>query len=150
MGLQLVGEKKSKEATEQTGLNLIRVLRHSNDLWFGIVKHGDGHFHVKIAPTTWEWSVDPGCFSSCVEEDEPWGPSVEPPPGLAVKTWLSQELGFALRMIDWMRETLEFYASPVTYEEHDETTLIDDDQGALARAVIAALDEEDEEVDEGT
>ena len=150
MSLQLVGEKKSREASEKTGLNLVRVLRHSNDLWFGIVRTDEGHWHVRIAPSTWEWSLGDGCFSSCVQEDQPWGPLVEPPEGIRIKDWLSQELAFALKMIDWMRETLEFYGRPETYEEQPDhgdfsDPPIEDDRGALARAVMAALDETDEE-----
>ncbi len=77
MGLQSISERKLRKATSETGLPLIRVMRHSNHLWFGWVREGDGHWHVDINPFTWKWDYEPGCgFSSCSQGT--YGPSVLP------------------------------------------------------------------------
>ena len=77
MGLQSISEKKVRKAVSETGLDLIRVMRHSNHLWFGWVREGEGHWHARIDPSTWEWAYEPGHqFSSCREGT--YGPGVVP------------------------------------------------------------------------
>lgn len=66
MGLQAISERKVRKAVAKTGLPIFRAMRHSNDLWFGWVCEGDGHWHVEINPKDWDWEYAPGCgFSSC-------------------------------------------------------------------------------------
>lgn len=77
MGLQSISERKLRRASSETGLPLIRAMRHSNHLWFGWVREGDGHWHVAIDPSTWGWDYEPGCgFSSCSKGTH--GPAVLP------------------------------------------------------------------------
>ena len=84
MGLQETSERKVRKASSETGLPLIRAMRHSNNLWFGWVREGEGHWHVGIDPSTWEWGYLPGCgFSSCPAGT--YGPGVLPPPDVLEK-----------------------------------------------------------------
>lgn len=77
MGLQEISERKVGQAAHQTGLPLFRAMRHSNHLWFGWVREGDGHWHVEIDPSDWDWEYEPGCqFSSCAQGTH--GPGVIP------------------------------------------------------------------------
>ena len=52
---------------EQTGLDIVRLLRHGNHRWLAAVRLREGHFHVAIDPLTLEIVRDRGCFSSCME-----------------------------------------------------------------------------------
>lgn len=66
MGLQKISERKVRRAATETGIPIFRAARHSNNLWFGWVREGDGHWHVNIYPPYWAWEYEPGCrFSSC-------------------------------------------------------------------------------------
>lgn len=77
MGLQAISERKVRRAASKTGLPLIRAMRHSNNLWFGWVREGEGHWHVTIDPVDWDWEYEPGCqFSSCSQGTH--GPGVTP------------------------------------------------------------------------
>ena len=146
MGVQLVSEKKTREAASMTGLALIRVLRHSNRYWFGFVRRGKGHWHVAIDPVTWEWTTETeSAFSSC----EKYGDHVDPPEGLrlmAVKAALAKE---DHDRAERLTRALGFYAAERTYElgpnvvalaglSLESHVPIIDDKGALARAALAA------------
>lgn len=77
MALQEISNRKVRKACAGTGLDLLRAMRHSNNLWFGWVREEEGHWHVAIDPATWEWEYEPGCgFSSCRENT--YGPGVLP------------------------------------------------------------------------
>jgi len=77
VGLQDIGKKKVQDARRGTHLNIIRLMRHSNRLWFGWVQEREGHWHVEIDPVTWDWDYHPRCgFSSC--RDNTYGPGVVP------------------------------------------------------------------------
>jgi hypothetical protein len=77
MSPQPISERKIRQAARETGLPLIQAMRHSNNLWFGWVREGEGHWHVEIQPKTWEWEYHPECgFSSCRENT--YGPGVVP------------------------------------------------------------------------
>lgn len=148
MGLQEISDKKVRQARIMTGLRLIRCMRHSNDLWYGWVRDGAGHWHVRINPKTWSWRVDRnGGFASCAEKL--YGPDVDPPraflelSSMAARAELMQARG------DRLLQALRFYADPRCYELQEnwaaiagkslETYVpIEDDKGALARAAIAA------------
>lgn len=142
MGVQLVGEKKVREAARMTGLPIFRVLRHSNRLWYGFVSEGEGHWHVRIDPVTWAWTLGDGAFSSCSEGT--WGPHVDPPEALGHTSWLQAELDHAQKVIAWMKEAIQFYAHPGSYVEWEGSSPIDDDGGSVARAVLDGLEEDKE------
>lgn len=124
MSVQLVSEKKLRQAASMTGLPLIRVLRHSNRHWFGFVRRGEGHWHVAINPVTWEWTTKTeSAFSSC----ETYGPHVDPPEGLRLLAQKAGRFEDEFDRAERVTTALRFYAS----SEYD-------DEGEIARAALAA------------
>lgn len=139
MGVQAIGEKKVRLAAQMTGLPLFRCLRHSNRLWYGFVRKDGGHWHVRIDPLTWEWSLGDGAFSSCA--DGLHGDHVAPPIGLTRLAERAAQFEYEQDRAERLRATLAFYADPATYVLREDTSFdpyvpVDDDKGALARAAV--------------
>ena len=137
MGVQIVGEKKTREAASKTGLPIVRALRHSNRHWFCFCQAEAGHWHVAVDPVTWEWTLrTESAFTSCAR----YGPHVSPPEGLQRLSERASRADEEHARAERLTACLGFYADPRYYETQngEEKSDVMYDRGALARASLTA------------
>lgn len=150
MGVQQIGGKKTRQAAMMTGLPIFRALRHSNRLWYGFVKSGIGHWHIRLDPITWAWQLSDGSFSSCHNGE--WGPHVDPPRHLRELAEARWRAGLMEAKALRLTNALAYYADPRCYEVQEnwaaihsgslETYVpIEDDKGAIARITLEGEEE---------